>query len=273
MRYGVDLPNVGVFGDPALLVELAVSAESAGWDGFFIWDHLLYHDPTWPVANPTATTAAIAVRTSRIRFGTLVTAVARRRPAQLAAELATIDQLSGGRLVFGAGLGSNAGEWTKFGDDGDPRVRADRLDAGLATMDALWSGSTVDLAGHDVRMPLTPVQRPRPPIWCGGRWPAKRPFRRAARWDGVMPTHRDHGLGETMPVTEFAEVVAYVLAHREPDAGDFDIVLEGCTEPGGGADVVAPYADAGLTWWLESLGWWRGNLETVRARIAAGPPR
>lgn len=278
MHYAVNLPNVGPFGDPALLVELAVAAEGAGWDGLFLWDHLLYREPDWPVANPTVVTAAIAARTSRIRFGVMVHAVGRKHPGQLAAESASLDVLSAGRLVLGAALGSYADEWTRFGEDADPRVRAERLDEGLAAVDALWSGEPVSMHGthirlDGVRMPLRPVQRPRPPVWVGGRWPAKRPFRRAARWDGVMPTHADYGLGETMPPQELAAIVAYVRDHREPGAGPFDVVLEGRTEPGGGADVVAPYADAGLTWWIEALGWWRGDLATVRDRIAAGPPR
>jgi hypothetical protein len=87
-----------------------------------------------------------------------------------------------------------------------------------------------------------------------------------------MPTHRDHGLGQTMPPAEFAAVVAYVDAHRHASAGPFDVVLEGCTEPDGGARIVAPYADVGLTWWIEALGWWRGDMDAVRTRVAAGPP-
>jgi len=275
MRYAVGLPNVGAFGDPALLVDLAVSAEEAGWDGCFVWDHLLYHQPDWPVANPVVVTAAIAARTSRIRFGVMVNAVARRHVGQLAAEAATLDALSGGRLVFGAGLGSFTDEWTHFGDDADPRLRADRLDEGLAAISALWSGEPVSFDGdhvhvHAVRMPLAPVQRPRVPVWCGGTWPAKRPFRRAARWDGVMPTHREYGLGQTMPPSELAVVVEYVREHRDPAAGPLDVVLEGWTEPGG--TVPDGYVEAGLTWWVEALGWWRGDLDAARARIAAGPP-
>ncbi len=275
MKYAVGLPNVGTFGDPRLLVDLAVGAEAAGWDAVFVWDHLLYREPGWPVANPTAVVAAIAARTERIRLGVMVNAVARRHPGQLAAESATIDALSGGRLVFGAALGSYTDEWTRFGDDADPRLRADRLDEGLAAITALWSGETTTFDGDHVhvdavRMPLTPVQRPRVPVWCGGSWPAKRPFRRAARWDGVMPTHREYGLGKTMPPSELAAIVTYVHEHRDPAAGPIDVVLEGSTEAG--AAVPDGYAEAGLTWWIEAFGWWRGDPDSTRARIAAGPP-
>ena len=168
----------------------------------------------------------------------MVHAVARRRPGQLAAEAATLDVLSNGRLVFGAALGSFADEWTRFGESADPLRRAERLDEGLAAITALWSGEPATFEGEHVhvdavRMPLTPVQRPRPPVWCGGSWPAKRPFRRAARWDGVMPTHRDYGLGETMPPSELAAIVDYVRSHRDPAAGPFDVAVEGWTEAGG----------------------------------------
>jgi alkanesulfonate monooxygenase SsuD/methylene tetrahydromethanopterin reductase-like flavin-dependent oxidoreductase (luciferase family) len=278
MRYAVGMPNVGTFGDPVLLADLGVLAEDAGWDAVFIWDHLLYHHDGWPVASPIVAATAIAALTSRVRLGVLVNAVARRHPGELAAETASLDVLSGGRLIVGAGLGSFPDEWTGFGGDPDPRTRADKLDEGLAAVTALWSGERTSFAGEhltvrDVRMPLTPVQRPRIPVWCGGTWPARRPFRRAARWDGVMPTHRDYGLGATMPPTDLAAIVEYVRARRPAGAGPFDVILEGRTESGGGAEVVRPYAEAGLTWWIEALGWWRGDLDAARARIAAGPPR
>jgi alkanesulfonate monooxygenase SsuD/methylene tetrahydromethanopterin reductase-like flavin-dependent oxidoreductase (luciferase family) len=243
----------------------------------FFWDHLLWRDPSWPVANSAVVAGAAAATTTRVRLGVLMNAVARRRPAQLAAETATLDALSGGRAVFGASLGSYPDEWTRLGEDGDPRARADLLDEGLAVIDALWSGTEVRHHGarltvDGVRMPLTPMQRPRVPVWIGGRWPARRPFRRAAGWDGVMPTHRDYGLGETMPPTTLAEVLRYVAGHRDPAAAPIDVALEGRTDPGD-TGTVPPYAAAGLTWWIEACGWWRGGLAAARARVAAGPPR
>jgi alkanesulfonate monooxygenase SsuD/methylene tetrahydromethanopterin reductase-like flavin-dependent oxidoreductase (luciferase family) len=272
MRFGVGLPTVGEFGDPVALVELAVAADQAGWDGVFFWDHLLFREPGWPVANSTVVLAAAAARTSRVRLGVLVNGVARRRAGQLAAETATADVLSGGRVVFGAGIGSYPDEWTRFGEDGDAATRAAIMDESLTVIDRLWSGEVVDFAGEHARvdgvaMPLRPVQRPRVPVWIGGRWPARRPFRRAARWDGVMPTHADYGLGETMPPAELAAVVGYVREHRD---APIDVILEGRTEPG--APVPAGYQEAGLTWWIEAQGWWRGGIRDAHDRIAAGPP-
>ncbi|HVQ96912.1 MAG TPA: LLM class flavin-dependent oxidoreductase [Mycobacteriales bacterium] len=276
VSHAVGLPTMGEFGDPATLVDLARAADEAGWDGVFFWDHLLWRDPSWPVANSTVVVGAAAAVTTRVRLGIMVNAVARRRPAQLAAETATLDALSGGRAVFGAALGSYPDEWTRLGEDGDPRTRADLMDESLTVIDALWSGAPVTHRGaaltvDQVRMALTPVQRPRVPVWIGGSWPARRPFRRAARWDGVMPTHREYPSGTTMPPATLAEVLAYVGEHRDPAAGPLDVVLEGRTEPGD-TSTVAAYAEVGLTWWIEAFGWWRGGLATARQRIAAGPP-
>src|SRR5229473_902008 len=275
----VGVPNVGTFGDPSLLVDLAVAAEEHGWDGFFVWDHQLYWDPEWHVADPVVVVAAIAARTARLRIGILVNVLARRRVGKVARESVTLDQLSQGRLVFGAGLGSRAEEFTAFGEPGGAKERAARLDESLELLDALWTGEPVTFHGEhltatEVTMLPRPVQQPRIPVWCGGRWPNKAPFRRAARWDGVMPTHTGYGLGETMPPDDLRAVIRYTLEHRGT-GGPFDVALEGRTDgttPDRGGRHVIPYAEAGLTWWIEALGWWRGTPEDALARVRQGPP-
>ncbi|MFD0663747.1 LLM class flavin-dependent oxidoreductase [Thermocatellispora tengchongensis] len=161
VRFAVGLPNVGEFGDPGVLVELGVAAEEHGWDGVFLWDHLLYHDRSWPVANSVVVLSAVAARTRRVRLGVLMTALPRRRVQNVAKETATLDVLSGGRLVVGAGLGSMDAEYAEFGEDPDLRARAAKLDRGLEELTRLWR-----------RLPPAPVQ-PRIPIWCPGRWPTK----------------------------------------------------------------------------------------------------
>jgi alkanesulfonate monooxygenase SsuD/methylene tetrahydromethanopterin reductase-like flavin-dependent oxidoreductase (luciferase family) len=277
VRAGIGLPNVGEYADVRLLAALAQEAERAGWDGFFIWDHLIYWDPSTPVVDPWVALTAVALETQRVRLGVLVSAVARRRPWLLARQAATIDVLSGGRLVFGAGLGSMPDEYARFGEDPSDRVRAAKLDEGLDVIAGLWSGEPLSHKGmhfrvDEVTMLPRPVQRPRIPIWIGGKWPHRGPFRRAARWDGVMPTHVDYGHGQTMPPEEFAEVVGFVNTHRESLAA-FDVVLEGESAPGRrGWGTVAPYTDAGLTWWVEKLGWWRGTRAMTETRIKEGPP-
>ena len=278
-RYAIGAPNVGIFGDPRLLLELAVAAEDSGWDGFFIWDHLLWRDPQGHVADPTVVISAVAARTERIRIGVMVSLLARRRPAKVARETVTLDHLTGGRLIVGAGLGSLATEFSAFGESADPRERAARLDESLHLIDLLWRGQPVTFRGSyltadDVTMLPRPVQQPRIPVWCAGRWPHQAPFRRAARWDGVMPTHAGYGPGETMPPGELRAVVDYTLAHRT-SAGSFDVAVEGRTD-GAAADRggghVSRYVSAGLTWWIEALGWWRGSPADALTRVRQGPP-
>jgi alkanesulfonate monooxygenase SsuD/methylene tetrahydromethanopterin reductase-like flavin-dependent oxidoreductase (luciferase family) len=278
IRYALTIPNVGMFADARLLSDMAVRAEAAGWDGCFVWDHLLYHHADWPVVDPWVAVTAAAVRTERVRIGVLLAALARYRPWRLAKTVATLDQLSGGRVVFGAGLGSIPAEYGAFGEPSDARDRADRLDEALELVDRFWRGEEVHHAGRHFEVDVPelrprPVQEPRIPIWIGGRWPARRPFQRAARWDGVMPTHADYPNGTTLPAKELAEIVDYVRSHRT-SAGPLDIVTEGETppNPAAAAERIRPYRDMGVTWWVEKLGWWRGDLDAALQRIDAGPP-
>jgi alkanesulfonate monooxygenase SsuD/methylene tetrahydromethanopterin reductase-like flavin-dependent oxidoreductase (luciferase family) len=217
-----------------------------------------------------------------VRLGALVTPLARRRPQKLARETASLDLLSNGRLVFGAGLGSRAqAEFAAFGDEPDPRVRAAMLDEGLEVLTGLWSGEPFDYEGEhftvrNAQFLPTPLQRPRPPIWIAGRWPAKRPFRRAARWDGVFPLDDEVGESETISPGRLGEVVAYVDRHREDPSAPYDVIIEGYSDgrdPAADFELVERYREVGLTWWIERLDWFRGPLDEVRPRLAAGPPR
>jgi hypothetical protein len=253
LRFAVGLPTVGEFGDVRTLVELAVAAEEHGWDAVYLWDHLLYHDRDWPVANSVVALSAIAARTERIRLGILMTALPRRRVQTVARETASIDQLSGGRLVFGAGLGSMDAEYADFGEQTDFRVRAAKLDASLDQLTELWQ-----------RFRPAPVQRPRIPIWCPGRWPIRAGLRRAARWDGAMPTFADYGRDRPVPPDEVARVVDFLASERGGLDG-FDIAIEGDRR------LADPSSYRGLTWWIEAMGWWRGGVADARTTISNGP--
>lgn len=270
IRRAVGLPNLNEYADPARLVSLAQAAERAGWDGCFIWDHLLTREPPTPAADPQVVLGAIAATTSRIRFGALLTPLARRRPAKVARETVTLDHLSNGRLVFGAALGwSGADEFEHLGEPADARTRADKLDEGLAIIDALWSGERVDRAGaRDVRFLPRPVQRPRIPVWIGGVWPNRRPFRRAARWDGVFPLASGVDDLATMPPGTLREIVAYTRERR--GGRPLDVIIEGNSD--GDRAPLRAYEQAGLTWYVEKLGWWRGTPAAVEAAIRRGPP-
>jgi hypothetical protein len=277
MRFAVGLPNLHDYAEPGRLVALARAAETAGWDGCFIWDHLAYRDPPAPAADPQVVLGAIAVSTSRIRIGALLTPLARRRPSKVARETATLDVLSGGRLVFGAALGwSGEEEFEDLGEPGDARIRADKLDEGLAVLDALWSGEPVDFQGEhytvrDTRFTPRPLQRPRIPVWIGGGWPSRRPFRRAARWDGVYPVLKGMADTDTMPPGQLSEIVAYTCEHRPQHLPPLDVILEG--NSAGDRAALADYEAAGLTWYVEKLGWWSGSVDDVAAVIRRGPPR
>ncbi len=211
------------------------------------------------------------MQTSRIRLGTMVTPLARRRPWKLARETATLDRLSGGRLVLGVGLGIFEQEFEHISEEADPVIRAEMLDEGLEVLAGLWSGEPLSHAGRHYRIETTgftptPVQQPRIPVWIAGMWPNKRPFRRAARWDGVFPIDP---VKFWLPPEAFVDIVAYVQRHRDHD-GPFDVINSGETS-GTDSDAdtrkVRAYADAGVTWWLESI-WF-----DQRDRIRLGPPR
>ena len=154
MQFAIQIPNFGSGGDPPTLVELARRAEDAGWDGFFVWDHLLV-DPTWTleIADPWIALAAIAQATTRIRLGPMVAALPRRRPAKLARETASLDRLSGGRLILGVGLGwPSDADFGWFGDETDLARRGAMVDESLAILEGLWSGEPFAFAGDHYRI-------------------------------------------------------------------------------------------------------------------------
>lgn len=198
LRHALTLPTGGPCADPNVLVDLAVRAEQAGWDGVFLEDYVVFQgDPGAPTCDTWAALAAIAVRTSRVVIGTRVTPLARRRPWVVARQAATIDHLSGGRFVLGAGLG-DTGEhvvgdvsFTHFGEEEHPRRRAAILDEALEIIRGLWSGEPFAFRGEHFTIDAVtflprPVQQPRIPIWIGGGYPIPGPTARAARWDGSM---------------------------------------------------------------------------------------
>jgi alkanesulfonate monooxygenase SsuD/methylene tetrahydromethanopterin reductase-like flavin-dependent oxidoreductase (luciferase family) len=249
LRRGLFLAPFDELAEPLALVDLAVQAEAAGWDGVFLWDHIAYRPPVRAVADPWVALSAIAAHTDRVRLGPMVTPLSRRRVQKLARETVTLDRLSRGRLTLGVGLGSdNARELEPFGEVTDPRERARLLDDGLARLSSLWDGE----------FEPPPVQQPRIPVWVAGRWPKRRPVRRAVRWDGLFPIE--------LPGPEaIAELAAEIAAQRPADAGPFDLVVE--IEPG---EDPAPWHDAGATWVLTGFGR-QPRVAQVREGITAGP--
>jgi alkanesulfonate monooxygenase SsuD/methylene tetrahydromethanopterin reductase-like flavin-dependent oxidoreductase (luciferase family) len=232
-RRGIFVAPFDELAEPRRVAALAARAEERGWDGFFVWDHIRYTPPSRAVADPWVVLAAVACATHRLALGPLVTPVSRRRPHKLARETVTLDRLSGGRLVLGAGLGSdNHGEFVDFEAVSEPRERARLLDGGLDRLAAYWAGE----------FEPRPVQTPRIPVWIAARWPSRRPLRRAARWDGLFPID--------LPGPEaLVELAADVEEMRDDDAGGFDLIVEGPP----GIDP-ARWERAGATWVLTGFG-------------------
>ena len=286
MKYGFIFPG----SDPNLAAELAALAEESGWDGFFVWEGI------WAV-DPWSTLAAAAMVTRRIRLGTMLTPVPRRRPWELAGQTMTVDRLSGGRVILSAGLGVSESEprfWI-FEDDPGRKHRAELLDESLELMQQLWRAQPFSFEGEHYRarrtedmLPPPAVQQPRIPTWVVGLWPRKASMRRVARYDGWIPNYAPPGASPSGPEEQqrlytpevAAEAIAWIQAERAAAglAGQpFDVIQEGTTsgtDAAADAAVVAPWAEAGATWWLEAD--WRVPADDVadyaRARVAAGPP-
>lgn len=266
MQYGFVLPFV----DARTAADLALEAESHGWDGVFV------ADTVWGI-DPWVTLAAAAMTTGRIRLGTMLTPPSRRRPWKLAAETATLDNLSGGRVILAVGLGAPDTGFAEFGETTDRKERAGLLDESLDIVTGLWRGQPFSYDGEHYHVrpteffpPPPPVQRPRIPIWVVGAWYRERSVRRALRYDGLLPNVLDEArqLAELTPAK-----VRETRAHADEHSGSgFDIVVEGVTSPESAAETVRPFAEAGATWWLESMWEEPNGPEELRKRIRGGPP-
>jgi alkanesulfonate monooxygenase SsuD/methylene tetrahydromethanopterin reductase-like flavin-dependent oxidoreductase (luciferase family) len=271
MRRAIVLPG----GTAAQQLEQAVLAEQSGWDGVFVWE-AGYGVDAW------ALLAAIAARTSRVRLGTMLTPLPWRRPWKVASQVATLDQLSGGRATLSAGVGAVTTDLPDTGEVTGLRERAERLDEAIDLIRTLWSGGLTYHGRHftyhctrdDLTEAVQPVQQ-RIPIWVVAVWPRHKSMRRVLRCDGFIPqfdlSGREGGPDDARAAREW-------LAARGAPAG-LDMVAEGETQagdPDGAAAALAPWAAAGCTWWLETR--WEmphgsdERMRQVRERLAAGPP-
>jgi alkanesulfonate monooxygenase SsuD/methylene tetrahydromethanopterin reductase-like flavin-dependent oxidoreductase (luciferase family) len=266
MRHGLFVPPFDDLANPDRLVELALDAERAGWDGFFLWDHLLYGTRVRDILDPYISLSAVAAATSTMQLGVMVTPLVRRRPAVLARQAVTLDLVSHGRLVLGLGIGDDyVGELSSFNDQVDAKVRGRMLTEGLEVLTGLLSGETIDHVGEfyrasDVR--FRPIaQRPSGiPIWLAARWPNPAPIRRAAKYQGVV----------IIQMTEPSDVAE--LRRRLEESGadleHFDIVVLGAVD-----DDVNAWEGAGVTWRLQQIGPFDIHYSQAHDVVAAGPPR
>jgi len=223
--------------------------------------------------------------TERVRLGTMVTPLSRRRPWKVARETVTLDHLSHGRLILPVGLGAvTEGGFAKVGEEVDRKVRAAMLDEALAVLTGLWSGQPFSYSGQHYQVQEmtflpSPMQSPRIPIWVIGAWPRMQSIRRTLRRDGILPIkmHEDGTFAQMTPA-DIQDLNA-LLEDYHLQSPPLEIVLEGET-PGGdrarAVTIVRPFAQAGVTWWLEDL--WatyetQEGVEGMRMRILQGPPR
>jgi alkanesulfonate monooxygenase SsuD/methylene tetrahydromethanopterin reductase-like flavin-dependent oxidoreductase (luciferase family) len=272
IRYGAVLPG----GTAPEQLRQAELAEQAGWDGVFSWE-------TGYGVDPWSLLAAIAARTSRVRLGTILTPLPFRRPWKVASQLATLDQLSGGRAILAVGLGAMDEQLPDTGEEPDLRVRAAKLDEGIDLIQTVWGGGDRYDGEHyhyrSGRFGLAemaqPVQRPIP-IWVAARWPRPKSLRRALRCQGILPEFVPEGR-EQGP-DDVRALRAWLAEHGAP--GDLDVVIDGETpadDPATAAAQVKAWADAGTSWWVESR-WGMPDTQDERVqamteRLAAGPPR
>lgn len=271
MRHALFVPNFGDFSEPQVFADLAAAAEEAGWDGLYIWDHILIED-AMPASDPWVAMAAAATLTTAIRLGPMITPIPRRYPWKLSRELVSLDRLSMGRVDFGVGIGFPPEvEFGSFGHEMDARIRADMLDEGLELITELWSGQPASFEGVHYHLEErtflpTPLQEPRIPIWVAATWPNKRPFRRAAQWDGVFPLKVGGESFVDMTYDDMAEMLEYVYSHRDSDA-PFEFV-------GGVNDAqdrsLDDLHDLGVTWLFYNL--WDVSVESM-AKVNGGPWR
>lgn len=172
VKFGIGLPN----GFPRSEVnateylEVALKAEEYGYDSVWGGDHIVFHIPRFEIFT---TLAAVAARTSRIKVGPAVLLLPLRNPVHVAQTVATLDHISGGRFIFGVGVG---GEHPKeFMASGVPvKERGARTNEGLEVLRLLWTGEPIAFQGKyyrfdSIAMQPTPLQQPHPPIWVGGR--------------------------------------------------------------------------------------------------------
>jgi len=274
-KFGIYIANYGITNDPQDYVDLAILSENNGWDGFFLWDHVfLSSNKMQPFLDPWIILSAVAVKTKRIKLGTTVTPLARRRPWIVAKQVSTLDQLSKGRMILGVGLGIDL-DFSNFGENTDLLIRSEKLDESLHILKGLWANKPFTFKGKhfhikEVEFFPKPFQE-KIPIWVGGTWPIKKPFQRAAQYDGVFPLKA--GEEESLSPNDYREIIKYIKQYRS-SFDSYDIIKSiystGIKEED---EWINDYLNIGITWFVEAI--WPGrdsSLDNIKKIISRGPP-
>jgi alkanesulfonate monooxygenase SsuD/methylene tetrahydromethanopterin reductase-like flavin-dependent oxidoreductase (luciferase family) len=284
MHYGIGLANGGACGDPRSLADFAALAEESGWDGVFLEDYIIWqgHQDV-PTFDPWISLAAMAVHTTRIKLGTSITPLPRRRPWKVASEAVAIDHLSNGRLILGVGIGDTSLDlsFTHFGEVVDAKQRGKMLDEALIVLTGLWSAKPFQFEGEffhiaEVTLLPGPVQQPRIPIWIGGGYPLKGPTQRALRFDGgCLYKHAYGGQWEDWTPDDVRAFRA-MADHERGTRAPFDIALGGRHRSEDWAaerTLIKALAEAGATWWIEYVPPEIGGPAEFRKALQRGPLR
>ena len=274
MKFGIYAPNFGnTFGNPKLITKLAIEAEKSGWDGFFLWDHIINTEGFPNTVDPFIALTSVAENTEKIHIGTTVTPITRRRPWKLARETVTLDILSEGRLILGIGLGGPS-EFSLMNEETNLRIMAKMADEHLEILNGLWSGEDFSYAGKyykidKVKFLPRPVQKPRIKIWGAGTWPKKGPFKRAAKLDGVIPLSGDY----RNPLTpdDYRNMIEYMKKHGLRYPYDIVEISFDATKSNDKQRTILDFQDAGVNWWLELVSDWNGSYEIIKDIIMQGP--
>jgi len=280
MKFGLNVVHVWNVENPAeYILNLAVAADKAGWEGLFLWDHITwsFHGPA-PVTDPWIMLGGIATRTRNLRLGTTVTPLPRRRPQVVARQLVTVDHLSNGRAVLGVGLGADARDYTAFGERFYNKLLAEKLDEALDIITGLWSGEAFSYQGEhyvieEVTFQPKPIQEPRIPIWVGGE--STGALKRASRYDGWViggpaPSANAKGLS-LVQVSDATEKIKQYRNNGKP----FDVVygIEFPEEEHLLEELIQKADSVGVTWLLEGIYGLRYTKEQALERVKKGPPR
>ncbi len=273
IKFGFILP----FADARTVADLAPEIESTGWDGLFLGEALWHHD-AW-----IALTAAAMV-TQRLRLGTMLTPLPGFNPRKLAAESASLDNLSQGRVILSVGIGATWMGYQAFPDEAtDRKTRAEMLDEGIDILTQLYLAQPFDFEGKHYHIKLTSVetqhypqpsfQKPRIPIWTVGVWKKEKSMQRVLRCDGLLPVRMNaEGKFVDLQPQDVREMKAYVDTNRTLTT-PFDIVAEGKTVGMSAAqkvDKIMPWVEAGATWWMEVT--YGVSKEEMIAHMRLGPP-
>jgi alkanesulfonate monooxygenase SsuD/methylene tetrahydromethanopterin reductase-like flavin-dependent oxidoreductase (luciferase family) len=279
MRFGLFVPPFAELADPRRVADLAHSAEDAGWDGFYLWDHVLGREGMG-VADPWVTLAAVATATERVRIGTLVTPLARRRPWVMARQVTTLDHLSGGRVVVGVGLGTDTWhELSAFGEVTAAGERAGVLDESLDVLRRLLGGEPLRHRGERLAVSTEPFA-PRPlqdpvPMWAACVLPRRKALVRAARLEGCFPLFPVQSAGPPPPPTaaEVADVRQELERHGARP--DIDLIVRFALSLQGDAPLrrrLSELQTAGVTWVLEGFAPGQPPATLLEEIVRRGPP-